>query len=275
MDGSAGAAYADRGIVFSRGTVQASIQVGDRRSVAAILLEKGGNMYRDARQAPDAEGAGENPTPACATPQVPSSGAGLSAVNQLSLVALLDELSFGVAVVDLRRHVLYASRIAAARLQGRGRLQVVGGVIAAATRQDTDVLEQAIELARSGRRSYIALGWGGGATDIAVLPLPSWEVPAAALVFEKSQEESGLGLYFFARAHNLTGAEERLLNLLCEGGDVPAAAERAGVAVNTARSHVRGLLRKTGQPTLRALVGRVGNLPAVGARVSSTPDKES
>ncbi len=232
-------------------------------------------MYRDARQTPDAEGSVENPTPAREAPQPPSSGTGLSAVNQSSLVALLDELSFGVAVVDPQRHVLYASRIALARLHGRGRLQVVGGVIEAATRQDTDVLEQAIEVTRSGRRSYIALGWGSGATDIAVLPLPSWEVPAAALVFEKSQEESGLGLYFFARAHNLTHAEERLLTLLCEGGGVPAAAELAGCTVNTARTHVRGLLKKTGQPTLRALVGRVGNLPPVGARVSSKPDPES
>ncbi len=231
-------------------------------------------MYRDARQTPEAEVVGENPASSRAAPQ-PLSGAGLSALNQSSLVALLDELSFGVAVVDLQRHVLYASRIALARLHGRGRLQVMGGVIEAATREDTDVLDQAIEVTRSGRRSYIALGWGAGATDIAVLPLPSWEVPAAALVFEKNQEESGLGLYFFARAHNLTHAEERLLALLCEGGGVLAAAERAGCALNTARSHVRGLLKKTGQPTLRALVGRVGNLPAVGTRVSSKPDEES
>lgn len=232
-------------------------------------------MYRDARQNPEADAAGANAASASAAAQSPSSGAGLSAVNQSSLVALLDELSFGVAVVDLRRHLLYASRIATARLLGRGRLQLVGGVIEAATREDTDVLEQAIEHTRSGRRSYIALGWGGSATDIAVLPLPAWDVPAAALVFEKSQEESGLGLYFFARAHNLTPAEERLLTLLCEGGDVLAAAERDGCAVNTARTHVRGLLKKTGQPTLRALVGRVGNLPAVGTRVSSAPDKET
>ena len=231
-------------------------------------------MYRDAQQNPDGDGAGETPESSREAPILPS-GAGLSAVNQSSLVALLDELSFGVAVVDLRRHVLYASRIALARLQGRGRLQVVGGVIEAAAREDTDVLEQAIEVTRGGRRSYIALGWGAGATDIAVLPLPSWEVPAAALVFEKSQEESGLGLYFFARSHNLTHAEERLLALLCNGGDVPAAAERVGCAINTARTHVRSLLKKTGLPTLRALVGRVGNLPPVGARVSSKPDPES
>ena len=132
-------------------------------------------------------------------------------------MALLDELSFGVAVVDLRRHVLYASRIAAARLQGRGRLRTVGGVIEAATREDTDVLEQGIEGTRSGRRSYVALGWGGAATDIAVLPLATWEVPAAALVFEQNQEENGLGLYSFVRAHNLTHAQERLLSMLCAG----------------------------------------------------------
>ena len=231
-------------------------------------------MYRDVRQAADGEGAAATPAPSRAVPQLPPGG-GLSAGNQSSLVALLDELSFGVAVVDLQRQVLYASRIAAARLQGRGRLQVVDGKIEAATRQDTDVLQQAIEVTGSGRRSYIALGWGGGATDIAVLPLPSWEVPAAALVFEKSQEDSGLGLYFFARSHNLTDAEERLLALLCDGGDVPAAAGRAGCAVNTARTHVRSLLRKTGLPTLRALVGRVGSLPAVAARVFSKPDRES
>ena len=273
MGAPIGAAYADRAIVSSRRAAQASTQVGDWRSVAARFRKKGANMYRDLRQTPAAEGAAESPAASRAATTLPP-GRALSAGNQSSLVALLDELSFGVAVVDLRRQVLYASRIAAARLQGRGRLQV-DGMIEAATRQDTDVLQQAIEVTRGGRRSYIALGWGGGATDIAVLPLPSWEVPAAALVFEKSQEDSGLGLYFFARSHNLTDAEERLLALLCDGGDVPTAAERAGCAVNTVRTHVRSLLRKTGLPTLRALVGRVGSLPAVGARVFSKPERES
>jgi hypothetical protein len=229
-------------------------------------------MYRDAQQILENIQAGEGPGDRADAPAQMTS-ADSSSNLQPGLLGLLDELSFGVAVVDLRREVLYASRIALTRLQGDGRLQIVNGSIEAATQQDNEVLEKAIEGTRVGRRSYVALGWGKLATDIAVLPQPSWGVPAAALVFEKSQEESGLGLYFFARAHNLTPAEERLLAILCEGVGVPTAAQRVGCAINTARTHIRGLLQKTGQPSLRALVGRIGNLPPVTTRVSSTAAK--
>lgn len=50
----------------------------------------------------------------------------------------------------------------------------------------------------------------------------------------------------FSEHFNITPAERRLLESLVEGLTVVAHAQRAGISVNTARTHMRRLLEKTG-----------------------------
>ncbi len=185
--------------------------------------------------------------------------------------ALFDELAFGVAIVDARRRLLHASQAARGELGMRRGLRLAGGVVEATLPRDAVALQKAIDGVQSGRRSYLAFGLDGGKSDIAVLPMPD-TVPGgpvySALVFEKSPQASGLGLYFFAQAYRLTRCEQRVLAALCDGLTVVDVAARLGCAANTARTHVRNLLIKTGQQSLRALAGRIGMLPPVASRVA-------
>ena len=191
--------------------------------------------------------------------------------NGMAWAALFDELAFGVAIVDARRRLLHASQAARAELGMRRGLRLASGVVEATLPRDSAALQKAIDGVQSGRRSYLAFGLDGGKSDIAVLPMPD-TVPGgpvySALVFEKSPQASGLGLYFFAQAYRLTRCEQRVLAALCDGLTVVDVAARLGCAVNTARTHVRNLLIKTGQQSLRALAGRIGMLPPVASRVA-------
>lgn len=50
----------------------------------------------------------------------------------------------------------------------------------------------------------------------------------------------------FSTAHGISQAESRLLASLVDGGSVGSHARDAGISINTARTHMRRLLEKTG-----------------------------
>ena len=194
----------------------------------------------------------------------------------MSMTALFDELSFGVAVVDVAGRLLYASRSARMQLQSGCGLRLCGESVGAELPAEASALRKALEGATAGRRGYLTFGSDAGKLDVAVLPIESAGidgVPSAALVFEKSAGCGGLALYFFARACRLTRSEQSVLAELCDGSSVIEAASRMGTSVHTSRTHVRNILVKTGQQNLRALIRRIGMLPPVGARFAIAPTR--
>jgi hypothetical protein len=189
--------------------------------------------------------------------------------SMLPLSTLLDELSFGVAVVDDHGTLLHASRAARMQLQSQHGLAIRDGMIETQNPDDDRDFRRALVAAADGRRSYLAVGHAGKRLDVAVLPIEFRCLngdPVAILVFEKSAGSGGLCLYFFAQAYGLTRAEQSVLAELSDGASVVEAARQLGSSVHTVRTHVRNILSKTGQANLRALTRRIGMLPPVGAR---------
>ena len=128
-----------------------------------------------------------------------------------------------------------------------------------------------IEAALQGRRSYRAYSSHGTTSHVAFVPVPCGSGARdhlAALVFDRNGPCDRLAVYFYARLHRLTGCEERVLAELSTGADVSAVAGSLGVKPNTARTHVRRILEKTGEANLRKLIARLGRLPPVSARVT-------
>ena len=187
-------------------------------------------------------------------------------------LALLDELAFGIAVVDSQRRLAHANRVARASFGAGCGLRLADSVLEATSNADAPALREALASALAGRRRYLSLGPDGAKACMAVLPLAldaSHQAPLIALVFERDSRSSGLGMYFFARAHHISSAEERVLVALADGASVGEVAGQVGCAQNTARTHVRNLLQKTGLANLRMLVARLGRLPPVASRALS------
>lgn len=193
-------------------------------------------------------------------------------VDAAPLSALFDEMSFGLAIVEGCGKLVHASRTARLQLRSGTGLRIQGGKVEAALSAEAPALHQALQGATAGRRSYTAFGPRDSKLEVAFLPLPERaeeHAPRAALVFEKSADSGRLGLYFFAQAHRLTHTEQAVLNELCSGGSVGEAARVLGSSVHTVRTHVRNILRKTEQRSLREMIRRIGMLPPVGACFAS------
>ncbi len=186
-----------------------------------------------------------------------------------ALAAIMDELAYGIVTVDASRRLRYANRAGFAALHHERALRLDGGVIEAFDPADADALRRAVAAARAGKRGYLALGRTGRACDVAVLPTagePGAPGDGAVLLFEKSASDAGLSLYFYGKAHQLTPAEQSVLDALGAGDSVGAVAHRLGSSEHTVRSHVRGILAKTGQANLRRLAARIGTLPPMCTR---------
>ena len=188
-----------------------------------------------------------------------------------ALAGLLDELAFGLAIVDAQRHLLHASRAARHNLAGMHGLRLIDGVIEATQPEEAAPLQKAVDAAQSGKRGYLMLGQGEHRSGVAILPLAEPEPGdpvQVALVFEKAALGNDLGLYFFAQAYRLTRSEQTVLGVLSSGKSVVEVAGELKSSVHTTRTHVRGILVKTGQQSLRGLIKRLGMLPPVAMRVA-------
>src|SRR3989338_11036228 len=75
---------------------------------------------------------------------------------------------------------------------------------------------------------------------------PDARRPAIALMIHDSSATDIINLEGFAKAHRLTPAEERIMNLLLEHTSLPPIAKVLGVTVHTVRSQFRAILGKTG-----------------------------
>jgi DNA-binding CsgD family transcriptional regulator len=113
------------------------------------------------------------------------------------------------------------------------------------------------------------LGQDGHRVAVAVVPLRSGGPgcqAATQLSMGKRQMCGGLGVHWFARSHDLTLAETRVLEALSEGLQPNDIAARHGVGISTIRSQIGSIRSKTRSDSIGALVRQVAVLPPlVGA----------
>lgn len=195
----------------------------------------------------------------------------------VGLIALLDELAHGMAVVGFDARVLHANQVALREIGAARILVVRDRALQAIDASDCKALHLAMASAKLGKRSLITLGKAaaGGALEMTVLPLKpdagSARPASVALVFARACLCDPLMLSSFSRKHALTGAEEQVLGLLCQGCSAPAIAAQLKVAVSTVRSHVRSVCAKTSSSGVRELVNRVAVLPPLAPAVWGRP----
>jgi DNA-binding CsgD family transcriptional regulator len=103
---------------------------------------------------------------------------------------------------------------------------------------------------------------GGDALSVSVVPLTQEdEPPAALIVFGRRGLHEGLATDAFARHHQLTAAETRVLKMLCTGCRPADIAAAHGVRVCTVRTQIGSIRAKVGAPDVGSILRRVACLP--------------
>jgi DNA-binding CsgD family transcriptional regulator len=179
------------------------------------------------------------------------------------LAATLDEIDYGLLLLDGDGRVAHVNHAAWAELDSAHPLQLSGRVLQARCPQDAAPLGDALAAARQrGLRRLISLGTGSRRINLSVVPLPSPDdTGATLLMLGKRKVCEALSVDGFARCHGLTAAETRVLVELCQGTPPGEIASALGVAVSTVRTQIGNVRVKTGAPSIRALVRQVAVLP--------------
>jgi DNA-binding CsgD family transcriptional regulator len=196
-----------------------------------------------------------------------------SSADISALVYALDELACGIIIIDAQARVLHANaagRAVAARGEG---VCIDGDTVHTTHRPDAQPFADALIKAAQGKRSMVALG-AMACTTVAVVPLrhtPNSNQPLRyVLMFSRVGVCEALMLSFFARAHSLTGAEERILGLLCSGLTAPEMATQLHVGEATVRTHVRSICVKTHSNGIRDVVKRLAVLPPLMTSIAAS-----
>jgi DNA-binding CsgD family transcriptional regulator len=186
-------------------------------------------------------------------------------------MAALDQLTLGIALLDGGGRVRYVNRIAQAIIAEGDGLSVRGGRCVAARSDDTAALRAAINRAltlREGASVFLARPSGKRALALLIastsLEVPSLasSPPAALVVITDPERGCVPPKERLMQAYGLTPAEAALVRCLLQGHDVAATAEQLRITLETARTHLRRVLLKTGthrqSDLVRLLLREVG-----------------
>jgi DNA-binding CsgD family transcriptional regulator len=207
-----------------------------------------------------------------ATSQALPAHAPEAALAQSLAAIAVNELASGLIIIDQYARMLHRNPAADAVLARADCIAVDSGHITVTHMPDIRKFSQALTLAAAGQRSMVALGAYGHMT-VAVIPLqPAGPQGKAiehfALLFSRASMCEALMLGAFARAHQLTPTEERVLGLISTGLTVPEMAKRLTLGPATIRTHVRNICAKTCCHGLREIVTRLAVMPALKVNIA-------
>lgn len=181
------------------------------------------------------------------------------------LTATLDEIDYGVLLLDERGRGIHINHVALRELDEQHPLQLAGRELRARRPVDASLLEAALAgCAQRGLRKLLTLGDAAQQVCVSVVPLERAGPEGQGVVLVmlgKRQVCAELAVQGFARHHDLTPGETRVLMALCAGVEPAEAAEMHGVAISTVRTQIGSIRTKTGASSIRALVRRVAVLP--------------
>lgn len=193
------------------------------------------------------------------------------------LALMLDQIDYGVMLVDDAQRLLHANRAARTHLAQQPGLRVTDGALVADDPRDQQSLRLAIQAASAcGLRRMLTIGGETHGLVVAIVPMPrtgddeeegEGGAGAAAtsggvlVMMSRRAICSELSAQGFARDHGLSSAEVHVLMGLCLGHPPAEIATRQGVALSTVRTQIANIRLKTHSASIRDLVQRVAQLP--------------
>ncbi len=208
----------------------------------------------------------------------PSAGMGPStaeAMEPTHLLRVLDEIDYGMLVIDSRGRVQHANHLARHEL-GRSRLIALHGkTLMGGTTSLSQQIGQALEAALKGQRRLVLLDHADRELSLAFIPLShslESDTPSVLVLMSRQSSCENLSVRMYSRTQNLSPSEESVLIALCRGLTIPDIAGEHGVAESTVRSQIKALREKTGCSSIRRLLQRINSLPPMvpALRIVST-----
>jgi DNA-binding CsgD family transcriptional regulator len=181
---------------------------------------------------------------------------------------MLDEVDYGMVLLDEHARVLHANHAARAECEAGHPLRLLDREIHARLPEHVAPLHDALAGARRGQRKLLALGEAHHPVSVAVIPLGGFgEGGATLLMMGRRQVCERLSVQGFARCQALTPAETRVLEGLCDGLHPREVARQHGITLATVRSQICSMRAKTGAQSIRDLVRQVSVLPPMLSRL--------
>ena len=189
-----------------------------------------------------------------------------AAAEMWSLVAAaIEEIDYGMVLLDGDLNAFHMNAAARQTLADGELLLLRGRSLCTRHARDENALYAALKDALDkGRRKLLNLGEGARPMCVSVVPLelPSTHSNRSVLVLLEKRKVCGeLAVESFARNHQLSYGETRVLQALCEGLRPTEAARQNGVALSTVRTQISSIRTKTGAASIPDLLGRIASLP--------------
>ena len=187
------------------------------------------------------------------------------------LASMLDEIDYGLVVLDGAAAILFANHLARQELARAYWVQQTGHRFEACDETGALKIDRAMcDIARA-QRSLISLDGEAGSLALSFVPLtcagtaaaPQTAGQGALVAFSKRAACEVLTLRMFGEMHGLSIAENELLPAISCGLSVETIALQQHVAVSTVRSQVYSIRAKTGSTSLRTLMARLITLPPI------------
>jgi len=191
---------------------------------------------------------------------------GTPSVANAMLMRMLDEIDYGVLVIDERGRIQHTNHLARHELASARLVVSRGSGLLGTSSEHTALIQQGLELALKGQRKLVMLEEGEHELSLAFIPLShplESESPTVLVLMQRQSTSDNLAVRMFARSKGLSPSEESVMIGLCRGLGVPDIAREHGVAESTVRSQVKSLREKTGCCSIRKLMQRVNSLPPV------------
>jgi DNA-binding CsgD family transcriptional regulator len=178
------------------------------------------------------------------------------------LASALDEVDYGIALLDASAHVLHMNRQASKLLlQANGPLHIVQGQLRTRDSAESSALLEALSAAaRRGLRRLLSHACGESRQIAALVPV---QPGCAVLMLGRAKVCEDISLQWFARTHALTVAETRVLAALGRGVAPSEIARIQGVKLSTVRTQIGAIRDKTGTGSIIDLVRLVAALPPI------------
>ncbi|MDO8906642.1 LuxR C-terminal-related transcriptional regulator [Hydrogenophaga sp.] len=182
------------------------------------------------------------------------------------LLRMLDEIDYGVLVIDGQGQIQHANHLARHELASSRLVMVRGNSLFGSSTEHSAMIQQGLDHACKGQRKLVLLEHNDLELSLAFIPLShplEAESPTVLVLLQRQSTCDNLAVRMFARTKGLSPSEESVMIGLCRGLGVPEIAREHGVAESTVRSQVKSLREKTGCSSIRRLMQRVNSLPPV------------